>query len=78
MRSKDSYSSAAIPMTTLSVESEYRRRPRKGNQARWGSDVWTRVIVASSLALFLQWGTTGAAFMIVASVVLNVFLLLAC
>lgn len=32
---------------------------------RWGSEVWTRVVVASVLALGLQWGTGLAAFMIV-------------
>lgn len=66
-------------MTTLSGEYEHHRRSTGRRQAsRWGSEVWTRVIVASALALFLQWGTTGAAFMIVVSVNLELFLLLAC
>ncbi|KAK7457052.1 hypothetical protein VKT23_010355 [Stygiomarasmius scandens] len=32
---------------------------------RWGSGVWSRIFVASLMALFLQWGTTGAALLIV-------------
>ncbi|KAJ3811583.1 hypothetical protein F5876DRAFT_75667 [Lentinula aff. lateritia] len=32
---------------------------------QWGSGVWGRIIVASILALILQWGTTGAAIFVV-------------
>ncbi|THU93424.1 hypothetical protein K435DRAFT_903709 [Dendrothele bispora CBS 962.96] len=34
---------------------------------RWGSGVWSRIIIASSMALLLQWGTTGGALVIVIS-----------
>lgn len=68
VRSRNSVTTA-IPMTAIA------RRPRwsgRSNQvSRWDSNVWTRVIVASALALFLQWGTTGAAFMIVVRTVLD-------
>lgn len=50
----------SITMTTVTSDLEYHgRRGRKVSQ--WGSDVWTRVVVASGFALFLQWGTTGGA-----------------
>ncbi|KIK58712.1 hypothetical protein GYMLUDRAFT_170676 [Collybiopsis luxurians FD-317 M1] len=32
---------------------------------RWGSGVWGRIIVASFMALLLQWGTAGAAMFVV-------------
>ncbi|KAJ4490526.1 hypothetical protein J3R30DRAFT_95316 [Lentinula aciculospora] len=32
---------------------------------QWGSGVWGRIIVASALALILQWGTAGAAIFVV-------------
>ena len=35
------------------------------NRSRWGPDVWTRMFIASSVALLLQWGTSGAAILIV-------------
>ncbi|KAE9388399.1 hypothetical protein BT96DRAFT_436762 [Gymnopus androsaceus JB14] len=35
--------------------------PRK---SRWGSGVWGRIIIASILALILQWGTAGAAIFV--------------
>jgi len=34
-------------------------------RSRWGPDVWSRMLVASLVALLLQWGTAGAAIMIV-------------
>lgn len=78
-------STANIPMTTLSSRSsypsyqahrrDYRTRRREKGVSRWGSDVWTRVVVASVLALFLQWGTAIAAFMIVVRLVYNSSLL---
>jgi hypothetical protein len=40
-------------------ESSFPRR------SRWGRDVWTRILLASVLALSLQWGTTGAAIVVV-------------
>ena len=35
------------------------------NRSRWGPDILSRMFVASSVALLLQWGTSGAAIMIV-------------
>ncbi|KAJ3833358.1 hypothetical protein EV361DRAFT_44201 [Lentinula raphanica] len=32
---------------------------------QWGSEVWKRIIIASVLALVLQWGTAGAAIFVV-------------
>lgn len=73
-RSMDS-AFVALPMNRITNHSVYRASgPRRGSPvSRWGSDVWTRVIVASALALSLQWGTTGAAFMIVVSVVIKCY-----
>lgn len=34
-------------------------------RSRWGSHIITRCFVAAALALFLQWGTTGAAVVVV-------------
>ncbi|KAF8066929.1 hypothetical protein FPV67DRAFT_1216579 [Lyophyllum atratum] len=34
------------------------------SSSRWGPGIWSRFIVASILALFLQWGTTGAAMLV--------------
>lgn len=31
----------------------------------WGPDVFSRIIIASAIALALQWGTTGAAIIVV-------------
>lgn len=53
-------SGVSITMTAVTSDSEYHERRRR-KISRWGSDVWTRVFVASGLALFLQWGTTGGA-----------------
>lgn len=50
----------SITMATVTSDLEHRGR-RGGKVSRWGSDVWTRLVVASGLALFLQWGTTGGA-----------------
>ncbi|KIK58771.1 hypothetical protein GYMLUDRAFT_245855 [Collybiopsis luxurians FD-317 M1] len=36
-----------------------------GRPTRWGSGVWGRIIVASFMALLLQWGTAGAAIFVV-------------
>ncbi|KAE9388405.1 hypothetical protein BT96DRAFT_981079 [Gymnopus androsaceus JB14] len=33
-------------------------------RSRWGSGVWGRIIIASILALILQWGTAGAAIFV--------------
>lgn len=41
---------------------------RGKDRSIWGSHVWTKVAVASILALSLQWVTTGAAVMIVVSI----------
>ncbi|KAF9458558.1 hypothetical protein BDZ94DRAFT_1270343 [Collybia nuda] len=38
--------------------------PRQ-TQSRWGRNIWSRVFLASLLALLLQWGTTGAAIIVV-------------
>lgn len=55
-------SCVSITMTAVTSDSEYYERPgRRRKVGRWGSEVWTRVFVASGLALFLQWGTTGGA-----------------
>ena len=32
--------------------------------SRWAPGIWKRVVIASLLALWLQWGTTGAAIMV--------------
>lgn len=60
-----------IPISSASSRSSFQQsgkgKERKRKISRWGSDVWTRVVVASALALFLQWGTTGAAIIVVVS-----------
>lgn len=60
-----------IPIGSVSSRSSYQESnkgmERQRKISRWGSDVWTRVVVASALALFLQWGTTGAAIIVVVS-----------
>ncbi|KAG6906054.1 hypothetical protein DXG01_016115 [Tephrocybe rancida] len=39
--------------------------PSKGHKTVWGPDVFSRVLIASSIALSLQWGTAGAAIVVV-------------
>ncbi|KAG6906055.1 hypothetical protein DXG01_016116 [Tephrocybe rancida] len=39
--------------------------PSKGHKTVWGPDVFSRVLIASFIALSLQWGTTGAAMVVV-------------
>ncbi|KAK7457050.1 hypothetical protein VKT23_010353 [Stygiomarasmius scandens] len=39
--------------------------PKSGAIHQQSSGVWSRILVASLMALFLQWGTTGAALIIV-------------
>jgi len=34
-------------------------------RSRWGPDVWSRMLIASLVALLLQWGTSGAAILII-------------
>ncbi|KIK58770.1 hypothetical protein GYMLUDRAFT_245854 [Collybiopsis luxurians FD-317 M1] len=36
-----------------------------GRLTQWGSGVWGRIIIASLMALLLQWGTAGAAIFII-------------
>ncbi|KDQ57919.1 hypothetical protein JAAARDRAFT_251628 [Jaapia argillacea MUCL 33604] len=43
----------------------YTRPPRYARRSRWGPGVYKRVVVASLFALMLQWGTTGAAVVVV-------------
>ncbi|KAF9523983.1 hypothetical protein CPB83DRAFT_949095 [Crepidotus variabilis] len=40
-----------------------RPRARRMPQ-RWGDGTWERIFISSCIALFLQWSTTGAAFMV--------------
>ncbi|KDQ61195.1 hypothetical protein JAAARDRAFT_55887 [Jaapia argillacea MUCL 33604] len=42
----------------------YCQSPTYLRRSRWGPDVYKRVIVASFVALSLQWGTTGAAILV--------------
>ncbi|KAG6865358.1 hypothetical protein C0991_003210 [Blastosporella zonata] len=55
------YSSDSITEEKMLV-AEY--RPKEAPIGRWAPGVWSRFFVASSIALSLQWGTTGAAIMI--------------
>ncbi|KAF5348996.1 hypothetical protein D9758_012735 [Tetrapyrgos nigripes] len=51
--------------TALEVQEYCGYYPDLTMPPRWGAGVWSRILVASLLALFLQWGTTGAALLIV-------------
>ncbi|THU93303.1 hypothetical protein K435DRAFT_670500 [Dendrothele bispora CBS 962.96] len=51
--------------TARQVQEYCKYYPSTQRKYRWGSGVWSRIFVASSMALFLQWGTTGAALLIV-------------
>jgi hypothetical protein len=44
---------------------EYCRAPDYVRRSRWGPDVGSRIFVASFLGLALQWGTAGAAIVVV-------------
>ncbi|KAF5348997.1 hypothetical protein D9758_012734 [Tetrapyrgos nigripes] len=50
--------------TALEVQEYCGYYPDLTMPPRWGAGVWSRILVASLLALFLQWGTTGAALLI--------------
>ncbi|KAK7457053.1 hypothetical protein VKT23_010356 [Stygiomarasmius scandens] len=51
--------------TAMEIRQYCRYYPEVEPVYRWGSGVWSRIFVASLMALFLQWGTTGAAMAIV-------------
>ncbi|THU93300.1 hypothetical protein K435DRAFT_967362 [Dendrothele bispora CBS 962.96] len=51
--------------TAMQVQEYCQYYPTIQREYRWGSGVWSRIFVASSMALFLQWGTTGAALVMV-------------
>jgi hypothetical protein len=42
----------------------YCKGPGSVRRSRWGPDVLSRMVLASSLGLFLQWGTAGAAIVV--------------
>lgn len=55
-----------------SIQPGHKRVAPAAKTSPWGREVWTRVIMASLLALFLQWGTAGASIMVVVSPCLTV------
>ncbi|THU93307.1 hypothetical protein K435DRAFT_820294 [Dendrothele bispora CBS 962.96] len=61
----DRISKANRTGTAMQVQEYCQYYPTMQRRYRWGSGVWSRIFVASLMALFLQWGTTGAALVIV-------------
>ncbi|THU93301.1 hypothetical protein K435DRAFT_967363 [Dendrothele bispora CBS 962.96] len=61
----DRISKANRTGTAIQAQEYCQYYPTIQRKYRWGSGVWSRIFVASSMALFLQWGTTGAALVIV-------------
>ncbi|THU75813.1 hypothetical protein K435DRAFT_706356, partial [Dendrothele bispora CBS 962.96] len=53
--------------TAMQVQEYCQYYPTIQRRYQWGSGVWSRIIIASSMALLLQWGTTGGALVIVIS-----------
>lgn len=65
-RESMSTSRESLPLTSMAGDRRWSRGCRKVKRInRWGSDVWTRIAIASAFTLFLQWGTTMAAVIIV-------------
>ncbi|KAJ2932954.1 hypothetical protein H1R20_g4115, partial [Candolleomyces eurysporus] len=48
-----------------SVSQVVAHSPHTASTSRWGSNVVSRIAIASALAFMLQWGTVGAAFIVV-------------
>ncbi|KAG6810341.1 hypothetical protein H0H92_012347 [Tricholoma furcatifolium] len=47
------------------IPGEHPMKTRAKGRTVWGPDVISRILIASSVALFLQWGATGAAVVVV-------------
>ncbi|KAF9522301.1 hypothetical protein CPB83DRAFT_864690 [Crepidotus variabilis] len=57
-----SESSMAVDVTAHSI---HLSSEMVGKRSRWGEGTWRRIVVSGCVALFLQWGTTGAAVVVV-------------